>query len=180
MIFNLPAEYPSELPVIDLENYGGYFDEEDKEELMKLLIEEAKSNLGMVMIFNLVSFAIEWLNKQCDAVRLKKIKDIEMKKQKEEEEDMKKFEGTKVTIETFLAWKKKFDLEMSTIQKSRADLGNQKLTGRELFEKDTSLNESDLFYLEEGDADQDFCYSTDSVKVDESLFQDLDDLSLNE
>ena len=180
MIVSLPAKYPSVPPLIDLNNFGGHFEEEDKKELLNLLDENVKSNLGMVMIFNLVSFTTEWLNNRCDAIRLKKFKDLEVEKKKKEEEEMKKFEGTKVTIETFLAWKKNFELEMSQFDQNKNDSNIQKLTGRELFEKYTSLNESDLLFLEDDETDQDFCYSVDSVKVDESLFQDLDDLSLNE
>ena len=45
-----------------------------------------------------------------------------------------------------------------------------KLTGKQLFERDSTLNESDIKFLTD----------TSSVKVDESLFQDLDDLDLDD
>lgn len=43
----------------------------------------------------------------------------------------KKFEGTKVTVETFLLWKMKFDEELLEIkkQKMREDVGLKRLTG---------------------------------------------------
>lgn len=48
----------------------------------------------------------------------------------------------------------------------------KKLTGRELFTSDTTLNDSDIkFLMEAGD-------SVESVKIDESLFQNIDDLEL--
>lgn len=48
----------------------------------------------------------------------------------------------------------------------------KKLTGRELFMQDVTLNESDLkFLLEAGEP-------IENVKIDESLFQNLDDLEL--
>ncbi|XP_066972342.1 RWD domain-containing protein 1-like [Macrobrachium rosenbergii] len=51
------------------------------------------------------------------------------------------------------------------------DEKNKKLTGRELFMRDKTLNESDLSFLGEGESE---------VTVDESLFQDLDDLDLED
>jgi hypothetical protein len=43
----------------------------------------------------------------------------------------KKFEGTRVTIENFLAWKTKFDAEMAELNKNRNDneIARSKLTG---------------------------------------------------
>jgi len=94
-----------------------------------------------------------------------------MKKIAEEEVERKKFEGTRVTVESFLAWRNEFELDMGIAQKREKLLGdNKKLTGRELFLRDNTLNESDLkFLLEAGDP-------IESVKIDESLFQNLDDL----
>lgn len=47
---------------------------------------------------------------------------------------------------------------------------NKRLTGKQLFEQDSTLNESDIKFLT----------SDPGVKVDESLFQDLDDLDLDD
>ena len=43
----------------------------------------------------------------------------------------KRFEGTRVTVETFLAWKAKFDSELAELQrqKGKEDVTNKKLTG---------------------------------------------------
>ena len=43
----------------------------------------------------------------------------------------KKFEGTRVTIENFLAWKTKFDAEMAELNKRKNDneIAKSKLTG---------------------------------------------------
>ena len=38
----------------------------------------------------------------------------------------KKFEGTRVTIETFLAWKEKFDAELSESSRLRGDVKDKK------------------------------------------------------
>jgi len=43
----------------------------------------------------------------------------------------KRFEGTRVTVETFLVWKAKFDSELAELQrqKGKDDATNKKLTG---------------------------------------------------
>lgn len=78
-----------------------------------------------------------------------------------------------MTVETFLAWRNQFEEETGiTLRREKAMANSSKLTGRELFMRDTTLNESDLkFLLAAGE-------SIENVKVDESLFQNLDDLEL--
>jgi len=51
---------------------------------------------------------------------------------------------------------------------------DKRLTGKQLFERDSTLNESDIKFLTESGGS--------TVKVDESLFQDLDldDLDLDD
>lgn len=126
------------------------------------------------MIFSLVSSAQEWLNVKWDEHQ----KEIENKQKekvrREEEAEQKKFEGTRVTVETFLKWRNEFEEEMG-IAKKRAKLSDsKKLTGRELFTRDKTLIESDLkFLLAAGD-------SVENVKIDESLFQNIDDLDLGD
>ena len=58
-------------------------------------------------------------------------------------------EGTKVTVESFLAWKAKFDEERLS-KKEIVDVKERRLTGKELFLQNISLNESDLKFLTEG------------------------------
>lgn len=63
----------------------------------------------------------------------------------------KRFEGTRVTVETFLKWKARFEEETGIAKKRESnDKEGKKLTGRELFIQDKSLNESDLKFLEDG------------------------------
>lgn len=59
-----------------------------------------------------------------------------------------------MTVETFLAWKAKFDKELLALrsEKEREEEKNKKFTGRELFQKDNTLNESDLNFLGDGKA----------------------------
>lgn len=169
LTFTLPSKYPDEIPLIELQNPKNLDTEAD--ELLERLIQEAKENLGMAMIFNLTSVAQEWINNKWEEEKAKR--EIEhLQRQKEAEEaERKKMEGTKVTIESFLKWKAVFEEEMGiTLKRQSVNKEGKKLTGRELFMMDHTLNESDLKFLaEEG-----------NVKVDESLFQDLDDLDLDD
>ncbi|GLH10861.1 RWD domain-containing protein 1 [Gryllus bimaculatus] len=167
--FSYTENYPDEVPeveVIDAEN----LEDDDADSLKQHIMEVAQENLGIVMIFTLVSSAQEWLNNKWDETR-KEREESAMKKQAEvEEAERKRFEGTRVTVESFLAWKARFDAEFGHNKKQeKDDNATKKLTGRELFLTDKTLNESDLKFLEDGG---------DAVKVDESLFQELDELDL--
>lgn len=163
-------KYPEEAPTVEIENSEN-FEDEYESILLQHLEEQVKENLGMVMVFTLVSAAQEWLHDKYEGTKREK-EEREARKLKElEEAEQKKFEGTRVSIETFLKWKQQFEEDMGINKKRElADKEGKKLTGRELFMTDNTLNESDLKFLDEGDR----------VKVDESLFQDLDDLDLDD
>jgi hypothetical protein len=63
----------------------------------------------------------------------------------------RRFEGTRVTVESFLAWKSRFDAEMGTKKiQDKEEKETRKLTGKELFLTDKTLIESDLKFLEDG------------------------------
>jgi len=169
--FSYTAKYPEEAPeveICDSEN----FEEEDEPLLKEHIIQQAQENLGTVMIFTLVSSAQEWLNTKWDEIRKRREEYAILKEKEAEEAERKRFEGTRVTVESFLAWKTRFDVELLGAKKiqDREDKETRKLTGRELFLTDKTLNESDLKFLEDGG---------DSIKVDESLFQDLEELDLD-
>jgi hypothetical protein len=82
--FTYTARYPDEpllISIIDQEN----FDEGNDENLKAHLAEQMNENLGMVMVFTLVSAAQEWLNVQWDKTKLKR-EEKAVQKLKEEEE----------------------------------------------------------------------------------------------
>lgn len=171
LVFTYTAKYPDEVPLIEIENEENFDDIVDKQELLTHLTEQAKENLGMVMVFTLVSAGQEWLSDHWDRVKKEREEKVLAKIKADEEAEQKRFEGTRVTVESFLAWRKQFEIDMGIPQKrEREAKGTNKLTGKELFLRDTTLNESDLKFLDDGDA----------VKVDESLFQDLDDLDISD
>lgn len=175
--FEIVPDYPHVGPLIEIEELSENFLESDRTELSELLEREVSNNLGMVMVFVILSNVNEWLQLKSESTEQRKIEEKERKKREAEAEEMKRFEGTRVTVESFMAWKRKFDVEMAELekQKHRDEGGNKKLTGRELFEKDKTMIESDLKFLSE-----DITLETDEVVVDESLFQEIEDLDLDD
>jgi hypothetical protein len=171
--FLLPENYPEEVPsILILESKN--LMPADEEELLQLLNREAHENRGIVMIFTLVTIASEWLRRRMEEDAQRKEEAEQRRKQEIEEAENKKFEGTRVTVESFMKWKLKFDEEMTILKKKKQALEkSNKLTGRELFEKDDTLNESDLKFIED---DRDISYDDAGVKVDTALFdEDFDD-----
>ncbi|CAH3035285.1 unnamed protein product [Pocillopora meandrina] len=165
--FTYVNTYPDEPPVIEVPLFEG-MDNSDAEGLREYLEQEAQENLGMAMIFTLVSAAQEKLNTFADRLKNEK-EDEKLRKEKEAEEAEKnKFSGTPVTLETFVAWRRAFEQEMMQTKENKIEMLKGKLTGRQLFEQDDSMRDSDAAFLES------------EVKVDESLFQDLDDLDLDD
>ena len=75
-----------------------------------------------------------------------------------------------MTLESFLEWKRKYSEETGKSKAEKLAELNKKPTGRQLFERDASLAKSDL----------DFVKDEEAVCVDESLFQDLDELDLDD
>ncbi|KAG8186832.1 hypothetical protein JTE90_020510 [Oedothorax gibbosus] len=170
--FTYVPNYPDEAPLIEIEDSEN-FSEEDETDILSFLHSKVEENLGMVMVFTLVSEASEWLNKRIVDNIEKREKAEELRIQKAEEEERNRFDGVRVTVESFMSWKAKFDQEMEELKKlqGKQEVISNKLTGRELFEKDKTLVDSDLKFLQDGE---------EEVKVDESLFQELDDLELDE
>ncbi|KAL5011060.1 hypothetical protein ScPMuIL_013365 [Solemya velum] len=167
--FTYVEKYPDEAPLFEITTSEELEDcEEDITTVINQTIEE---NLGMVMVFTIVSAVQEKLTDIVENAKRRRREEKERREHEIEEAERKKFEGTKVSVETFLTWKKAFDAEMIDMKKITTELErSKKLTGKELFMQDASMNDSDVKFLQsEGDA----------VEVDESLFQDMDDLDLD-
>ncbi|XP_035986607.1 RWD domain-containing protein 1 isoform X1 [Fundulus heteroclitus] len=172
--FTYVAKYPDEPPLWEIysqENLEG----DDLEDILTLLKQQAEENLGMVMIFTLVTAVQDKLNEIVDAMKNRQEEETLRKAKEAEEAEKVAFQGTVVTIENFLAWKVKFELEMAEFrrkkQKEEEQAGKPKLTGKQLFERDHNLDTSDIQFLED---------AGNNVEVDESLFQDIEDLDLDE
>ncbi|KAK0392440.1 hypothetical protein NLU13_1935 [Sarocladium strictum] len=147
-----PEAYPDEAPQLDLlapANFQPHehFDiSEDREKLLADLEETIQDNIGMQMIFTLYSTvkeaAEQLIQDRKDAV----LREQEEKALAAEREENKKFEGTAVTRESFLAWREKFLKEMEEAETKEeeervADLKKAKvkepvrLTGKQLWER---------------------------------------------
>ncbi|XP_073703738.1 RWD domain-containing protein 1 [Garra rufa] len=172
--FTYVEKYPDEPPLWEIFSQEN-LEDSDADDILMLLKQQAEENLGMVMIFTLVTAVQEKLNEIIDQIKSRREEEKLRKEMEAEEAEKCAFQGTVVTIENFLSWKAKFEQEMSELkkkcQKEDDQLGKGKLTGKQLFERDHNLDTSDIQFLEDGG---------NSVEVDESLFQDMDDLDLDE
>lgn len=169
--FTFTPTYPAEAPMVEVEESEN-IEEEHLAEFQDHLKEQIEENLGMPMVFTIVSAGIEWLGEKCEWLKREAEEAARRKKEADEEEERKKHEGTKVSIESFLAWKAEFDRERLEKKGIKVLTGKEKMTGKELFQTDKSLNDSDIKFLANtGDV---------AITVDESLFEDLDDLDLED
>nr|CAB3265834.1 RWD domain-containing protein 1-like [Phallusia mammillata] len=167
--FTYTSKYPDAEPLFELADVDGLPDDSDVVEISDLISTQIEENLGMVMVFTIVSAVQEYLNDKKDSIITKIIEDKEMKEREEKEAEERKCHGTPVTVANFLAWKTKFDYEMMELEqkKAQSEKKSKKLTGREIFmQKHIKEDDSELL---EGE---------NVVEVDESLFEDLDDLDL--
>ncbi|KAL1875296.1 hypothetical protein VTK73DRAFT_10193 [Phialemonium thermophilum] len=147
-----PEEYPDKPPILDLSAPQNatphpYFSvANEKDELLASLEPTIEENLGMAMIFTLVSAL-----KEAAEQRIAERRDAAAREHEEallaaEREENKKFHGTPVTRETFLRWREGFLREMEEARQREeeqraAELKKArvkepvKLTGRQLWER---------------------------------------------
>ncbi|KAF2089129.1 RWD-domain-containing protein [Saccharata proteae CBS 121410] len=146
-----PDGYPDEAPRLDISAPPNapkyrYLDvQEDRQRLLEALEPTIEENLGMAMVFTLVSTLKDSAELLISERQAAKQAILEVEAQKAEEEENKKFHGTAVTRESFLAWREKFKAEMEEAErkaqeekeaedkKKRGPKEEKKLTGRELW-----------------------------------------------
>lgn len=173
LVFTYTATYPDEAPLVEIEE-GENFEDNFEARLLEHLRQTIDENIGMEMVFSLVSSAQEWLNVQWDEHKKTQEDERVRKVQEVEEAERKKFEGTRVSVETFMKWKLDFEESTGIAAKREKNNDCKKLTGRELFMCDNTLNDSDIkFLLEAGE-------NIENVKIDETLFQDIGELDLDD
>ncbi|KAI9862847.1 MAG: hypothetical protein M1824_000977 [Vezdaea acicularis] len=148
-----PEAYPDEAPEIDIsapqdEPSHPYLDvSSDKARILEELAPVIEENMGMAMVFTLVSTikeaAEQIVSERQASVRAEQEEVIA----RAEQEENKKFHGTPVTKETFLEWRNAFMIELQEDaqkrkeekelddKKKRIAKEDKKMTGRELWEK---------------------------------------------
>ncbi|KAI1115226.1 RWD-domain-containing protein [Nemania sp. NC0429] len=147
-----PDAYPDEAPILDLSPppnappHPRFSLSADKEQLLRGLEDTIQENLGMAMVFTIVTtlteLAEQLITERNEAVERER-EDAMLAAEREEN---KKFHGTAVTPETFLKWREGFVREMEE-QRQReeeerlAELKKARikepprLTGKQLWER---------------------------------------------
>ncbi|KAF8902109.1 ubiquitin-conjugating enzyme/RWD-like protein [Gymnopilus junonius] len=151
--------YPDELPDLSLKHDDENITERDLDDLLTDLRRVGEENIGMAMTFTLVSHLRETLS---NLVRAKIEENRRMEAEKERlalEEEEKRTRGTPVTVESFKAWKAKFDKEMASKKGREEDerlkaltpkereewkRSQARLSGRQLFERNKDLEDETL------------------------------------
>ncbi|KAF2401316.1 RWD-domain-containing protein [Trichodelitschia bisporula] len=148
-----PPDYPDEAPNLDITappnapKYAHLDINEDKTTLLSALESTVEENLGMAMVFTLVS-TLKDAAELLIAERKKATQALlEIAAAKAEEEENRKFAGQAVTRESFLAWRENFRAEMEEAElraaeealaedkkKRGAKAEEAKLTGKQLWE----------------------------------------------
>eukprot|EP00268_Persea_americana_P025759 TRINITY_DN2510_c0_g1_i2.p1 TRINITY_DN2510_c0_g1~~TRINITY_DN2510_c0_g1_i2.p1 ORF type:complete len:267 (-),score=53.11 TRINITY_DN2510_c0_g1_i2:353-1153(-) len=134
LIFSHTEKYPDEPPRLNVKSLRG-IKQEDLKSLKENLEQEASENLGMAMIYTLVTSAKDWLVEKFshDA------EDEEPKEKDAVKDDIIIPHGEPVTVETFLAWRERFEAELALeraklMPESELAPKEKKLTGRQWFE----------------------------------------------
>uniref|UniRef100_A0A1J3ELH0 RWD domain-containing protein 1 n=1 Tax=Noccaea caerulescens TaxID=107243 RepID=A0A1J3ELH0_NOCCA len=160
LVFSHTENYPDEVPLLDVKSIRGIH-LSDLAILKDKLEQEATENLGMAMIYTLVSSAKDWLSEHYgqddgadDAVE-----------EAAKEDEVIVPHGEPVTLETFVAWRERYEAELAL---ERAKLmpesaltapKEKKLTGRQWFESGRARGTvvaADQESEEEDDEDIDF------------------------
>lgn len=187
MVFTHTPSYPDEPPLIKARSVRGLSDT-DISSLQSLFNSQVEENLGMPMIFTILTAAQEWIN-DLDTSRAAPVIDPEAERRKRQEEEEARIaalraHGTPVTPETFNEWRASFDAEMelskTAIDEQNTSSTQGKLTGKQWFlQQDAHHIAIEEPFLDEDDEDGEGSRSDWSGErhdeIDEYLSEEYDD-----
>lgn len=153
-----PEDYPDKAPHLDLApddnsaKHPLFSVAHDKDHLLLTLEPVIEENMGMAMVFTLVTTLKEEAEQLVEQRKQALLAAQEERAQAAEREENKKFHGTPVTRETFLSWREGFIKEMEEAQKREeeeraAEMKKArikeptKLSGRQLWERGLAKGE---------------------------------------
>ncbi|XP_052183330.1 uncharacterized protein LOC127795590 isoform X2 [Diospyros lotus] len=170
LIFSHTEKYPDEPPLLNVKSLKG-IQAADLKVLKEKLEQEASENLGMAMVYTLVTSAKDWL---CDRFAQddndENAVDVEA-----ETNDIIVPHGEPVTVDTFLAWRERFEAELALeraklMPESALAPKEKKLTGRQWFESGRASMKGSAPITEASDEEQE-----EDIDLDDEDFEDDED-----
>ncbi|KAK1312212.1 hypothetical protein QJS10_CPA07g00906 [Acorus calamus] len=172
LFFSHTERYPDEPPLLNIKSVRG-IKSEDLSILKEKLEQEASENLGMAMVYTLVSSAKEWLSEKYGHDG--QVQDVD--EDEESKEDIIIPHGEPVTVESFIAWRERFEAELAL---ERAKLipdsaltapKEKKLTGRQWFESGRATVKG-AAHVVEGSEEED----EEDIDFDDDFEEDEEDM----
>ncbi|KAJ0677470.1 putative RWD domain-containing protein [Helianthus annuus] len=171
LVFSHTHKYPDEIPLLNLKSIKG-ISASDLTVLKEKLEQEASENLGMAMIYSLVTSSKEWVTERF----AHDTGDYDILEETANKDEIIVPHGEPVTVETFLAWREKFEAELAL---ERAKLlpesalvttKEKKLTGKQWFESGRASKRAPPIIEGSNDEDEDIDFDDDdddNSEVDE-------------
>jgi len=174
-----PEEYPDVAPELEISGppnapkHPRFDMQEDRNILLEALQSSVVENLGMAMIFTIVSTLKECAENLISNRAAAAQAEIEREIASADEEENRKFQGTLVTRESFLGWRKGFKKEIEEEEQRKREekeaedkkkrlttREEKKMTGKQLWERGLA-GKGD--YDEEGE--EDILVATEKMKI---------------
>lgn len=190
LVFGHTAAYPDESPLLKARGLQGISDA-DVGTLQGVLDDAVQENLGMAMIYTLISLAQEWITDKASALAVPSSDPEAEERRRREAEEQRMAElrahGTPVTPEAFASWKAQFDAELA-LEKAKLEEAAGKsedkkgrLTGKAWFlQQEAAHIEVEEPELEDGEEDgeddrEDWGYGQEGESDDDEEDIDFDD-----
>ncbi|KAI3802734.1 hypothetical protein L1987_30875 [Smallanthus sonchifolius] len=174
LIFSHTEKYPDEIPLLNVKSMRGIHTS-DLKVLKEKLEEEASENLGMAMIYTLVSSAKDWLSERF----AQDADDDENEEDVAEKDEVIVPHGEPVTVDTFLAWRERFEAELALEraklmpESALAAPKEKRLTGRQWFESGRASSVKGAVAIDDESDEEDEDFEFDD---DEDFEDDEDDM----